>query len=83
MAAWLGQFVRSLPSSHKVLVPIPVRVKFEYLCAIFSAIAYLAFHLSGVGQMSISICWELTCDGLVSSPDGVKHSYPLKQETAP
>ena len=27
--------------------------------------------------MSTSICWELTCDGLVSHPGGVKDSDPL------
>ena len=27
--------------------------------------------------MSTSICWELTCDGLVSCPGGVKDSHPL------
>ena len=27
--------------------------------------------------MSTSICWELTCDGLVSRPGGVKDSHPL------
>ena len=27
--------------------------------------------------MSTSICWELTCDGLVSRPGGVKESHPL------
>ena len=27
--------------------------------------------------MSTSVCWELTCDGLVSCPGGVKDSYPL------
>ena len=28
--------------------------------------------------MSTSVCWELTCDGLVSNPGGVKYSHPLK-----
>ena len=27
--------------------------------------------------MSTSICWELTCDGLVSHPGGIKDSHPL------
>ena len=27
--------------------------------------------------MSTSICWELTCDGLVSHPRGVKDSHLL------
>ena len=27
--------------------------------------------------MSTSVCWELTCNGLVSRPGGVKDSYPL------
>ena len=27
--------------------------------------------------MSTSMCWELTCDGLVSLPGGVKLSHPL------
>ena len=27
--------------------------------------------------MSTGVCWELTCDGLVSRPRGVKDSHPL------
>ena len=27
--------------------------------------------------MSTSVCWELTCDGLVSHPGEVKDSHPL------
>ena len=27
--------------------------------------------------MSTNICWELTCDGLVSHPGEVKDSHPL------
>ena len=27
--------------------------------------------------MSKGVCWELTCDGLVSRPGKVKDSYPL------
>ena len=27
--------------------------------------------------MSTSFCWELTCDLLVSRPEGVKDSYPF------
>ena len=37
-----------------------------------------AFHPSGVAlQMSTSVCWELTCNGLVSRPGGVKDSHSL------
>ena len=31
--------------------------------------------------MSTSICWELTCDGLVSHPGGVKDSHPITLTT--
>ena len=27
--------------------------------------------------MSIKVCWELTCDELVSRPGGVKDSHPF------
>ena len=27
--------------------------------------------------MSTSVCWEITCDGLISHPGGVKGSHPL------
>ena len=36
------------------------------------------FSRSVLNEYSIySICWELTCDGLVSHPGGVKDSYSL------
>ena len=37
----------------------------------FSAKADSAFHPYGVGKMSTSFYWGLTCDGLVSRPGGV------------
>ena len=43
----------------------------------FSAKVDSAFHPYGVGKMSTSFCWGLTCDGLVSRPGGVNDSHPL------
>ena len=43
----------------------------------FSAKVVSAFHPYGVGKMSTSFCWGLTCDGLVSRPGGVNDSHPL------
>ena len=43
----------------------------------FSAKVDSAFHPYGVGRMSTSFCWGLTCDGLVSRPGGVNDSHPL------
>ena len=36
-----------------------------------------AFHPYGVGKMSTSFCWGLTCDKLVSRPREVNDSHPL------
>ena len=59
----------------------PVR---SWLCWDLNIFCNLLFHLSQLSflpfrgrQMSTSVCWELTCDGLVSRPGVVKDNHPL------
>ena len=60
--------VRALPSNRKVLGSNPGSLTF------FSAKVDSHFHPHGVGKMSTSFCWGLTCDGLVTRPGGVNDS---------
>ena len=57
----------------------PALPRFELICAtFFSAYANSAWFPSFWDRyMSTSICWELTCDGLVSHPEGVKDFHLL------
>ena len=71
--AWLVQLVRSLPSDLKV----PALPRFEYLCNLRFRLSQLSFPSFQGKQMRTSVCWELTCDGLVCYPGGVKDSHPL------
>ena len=64
------QLVRSLLSNHKVPSSILALPRFEYLCDLLFCLSQLSFP-------SFSICWELTCDGLVSHPRDVNESHPL------
>ena len=43
---------------------------FECLCDLIFRLSELCFPSLRGGQMSTSFCWELTCDGLASSPRG-------------
>ena len=60
--------------SSRHLRSIPVLSKFEHL---YNRQSELDFHPSGVGKINTSVCWELTCDKLVSRPGGVKESHSL------
>ena len=71
--AWLAQLVRSsIPGLRSPALP-----KFEYLCNLLFLLSQLSFPSLQGRLMSTSICWELTCDGLVSRLGGVKASHPL------
>ena len=67
--AWLVQLVRSLPSATDSPVRSPALPRFQYLCSLLSCLSYLSFPSFQDRQINIRICWELTCDGLVSLPE--------------
>ena len=55
----------------------PALQRFKYLCDLLFCLSQLSFPSFRGRLMSTSICWELTCDGLVSHPEGVKDSHLL------
>ena len=71
--------IRSLPSNHKVSGSIPGSAEILNICVVFfSAEIDSVFHRYEIGtKICIRFCWELICDGLVSSPGGFEDFHSL------
>ena len=54
----------------------PALPRFEYLCSLLFHLSQLSFPSFRGMLMSTSVCWKLTCDGLVSHPGGETGDKP-------
>ena len=79
LRAWLAQLVRSLPSDYEVPNINSIPSSAEILIFVRPSFPPKLTQLSILPGLvnEYSICWKLTCDGLVFRPGTVKNSHPL------